>query len=129
MISTAKRREIKLEAKKNLKRNYILNIAVMFVILILINGGYQFYSGRLADFRRIKEEKSVILMLGDDSNGISTVSGEVSALDQLDLLVSGIRGTYSYINGQDKALNYTEILGEFLGNIFNMNSIKDPSKI
>jgi uncharacterized membrane protein len=57
MISTAKRREIKREAKKNLKRNYILNIAVMFVVLILINGGYQFYSGRLANIKRVKEEK------------------------------------------------------------------------
>ncbi len=129
MISTAKRREIKREAKKNLKRNYILNIAVMFVVLILINGGYQFYSGRLANIKRVKEEKSVISILGDDSSGISTVSGEVSALNQLDIIVSGIRGTYSYINGQDKALNYSDILGEFLGNIFNMNSIKDPSKI
>ncbi len=129
MISTAKRREIKREAKKNLKRNYILNIAVMFVVLVLINGGYQFYSGRLSNIRKIKEEHSVMGILEDDSSSISTVSWEVSALDQLDLIVNGIKGTYSYINGQDRALNYSDILGEFLGNIFQVKSIKDPSKI
>lgn len=130
MITPAKRRSIKCEAKTNLKRNYILNIAVMFVVIIVLNGGYQFYSGRLSNIKKIKEDMSIAGAFRYDIGALPSIAGETSAISRIDEIFNGIAGTYySHINGQDKDQGYAEIAVEFISNIFNMESIKDPSKI
>ena len=49
MLTKSVRRDIKKEGLKNLKRRYYLNIIIVFIVSVIINGGYQFASRKTKD--------------------------------------------------------------------------------
>ena len=75
MLTKNVRRDIKKEGLKNLKRRYYLNIIIIFIVSVIINGGYQFASRRTKDINdttvetaaSVLEDAQQNVLLGKDS--------------------------------------------------------------
>ena len=75
MLTKHIRRDIKKEGLKNLKRRYYLNIIIIFIVSVIINGGYQFATRKTQDVNdttvataeKIVEDTNQNILLGRDA--------------------------------------------------------------
>ena len=75
MLTKQIRRDIKKEGLKNLKRRYYLNIIIIFIVSVIINGGYQFATRKTQDVNdttvataeKIVEDTNQNILLGRDA--------------------------------------------------------------
>ena len=75
MLTKQIRRDIKKEGLKNLKRRYYLNIIIIFIVSVIVNGGYQFATRKTQDVNdttvataeKIVEDTNQNILLGRDA--------------------------------------------------------------
>ncbi|MBO4862915.1 MAG: DUF975 family protein [Eubacterium sp.] len=102
MLDKYTRRDIRREGLKNLKRRYYMNILVVFVVSVIINGGY-----RLATRRTdgpVDSSFTTALNVVEESQNNSTM-------------------------GLDNSLSNAYAINRLICNIFEVETVPDPEKI
>ena len=107
MFDSKMRRAALLEGLKNLRRRYFINILVVFIVAVVVNGGYNLTTGRL-------DEKSSIPTSQTALTTAVSVTNEVRQNSTM---------------GLDIDLSNASIIRKFIFNVFDINEISDPDSI
>jgi len=108
MLDSTLRKDIKKEARTNVKRHIVLNLIVVFLVSIVINGGYQFATKP----SRVLEEAKLR----------NRIQGGVEKVEEIRNLAES--GNLAEITSQK---TNAEILGELLQNIFEFQLPADTT--
>jgi len=105
MLDKLTRKAVRREARGNLKRRYFLNVLVVFIVYVVMNGGYQFVSSQN--------------YIDDKTNSLSSAASiaETAAEDAEAYSSTGTK------------LSNADILMSFLGNVFEFKVVADPDGI
>lgn len=133
-------KELKKEARKNLKRNYFKTILVVFIASIIINGGYKFTSYifektnyKPAVVEKIDDAKeSVFKFAGINVNKRGLVAPFINNIYEYDSVTVGTLKTINHMvlkeKISDRILNYISLVITLLVFVFIQNIINVGEK-
>ncbi len=132
MLNKYVRREIRREGIKNLKRRYFLNILIIFVTSVIINGGYSLASGRI-NYTDDKSVSTTLDMVEESKTDVEkNVEAGINAMEETvstsDFLTKDLSDSTNTM-GRGLDLSNASIIYKFILNIFGIDSVPDPSKI
>ncbi|SNU06952.1 Protein of unknown function [Lachnospiraceae bacterium] len=132
MLTKYVRRDIRREGLKNLKRRYYLNILIVFVVSVILNGGYRLSTKRfeMPIDSTLSTAKSVV-----ENNGNIENLEDLEKLENLEEIgdlekIENLGNTnISSTMGLDSDLSNSQIILKFILNVFDVKDPPNPESV
>ena len=124
MLTKNIRHDIRREGWKNVKRKFFLNILIMFIVSIVVNGGYQFATRSQTDINDSTVAATASLMQENMQNVDTEAleSGDVEAVNEAvnKAVNDAVSESISGLAGRDTSQGNAQIINKFIMNLFGI---------
>lgn len=129
MLTKYVRRDIRREGLKNLKRRYYLNILIIFVVSVIVNGGYHMATRRFE--MPIDSTLNTAMSVMENNGNIENIEDleKLEDLEKIEKIEDLGDAGFSSTMGLDSNLSNSQILLKFILNVFDIENPPSPESV